>query len=139
MDEFVKKITEYANKKITEKDLQRDIKIDLLVDTEDIDNELINNLKKLEQFGYGNPKPIICLKELVVVRKNIMGQEKNHMRLTVKGNGVDLLTLVLFNCNEDTQDINENDSIDVIGYPDINVWNGNENIQFMVKEWRFTN
>jgi len=29
MDEFVKKITEYANKKITEKDLQRDIKIDL--------------------------------------------------------------------------------------------------------------
>ena len=139
MDEFVKKITEYANKKITEKDLQRDIKIDLLVDTEDIDNELINNLKKLEPFGYGNPKPIICLKELVVVRKNIMGQEKNHMRLTVKGNGVDLLTLVLFNCNEDTQDINENDSIDVIGYPDINVWNGNENIQFMVKEWRFTN
>ncbi|KKP77843.1 MAG: Single-stranded-DNA-specific exonuclease RecJ [candidate division WS6 bacterium GW2011_GWF1_35_23] len=121
MDEFVKKITEYANKKITEKDLQRDIKIDLLVDTEDIDNELINNLKKLEPFGYGNPKPIICLKELVVVRKNIMGQEKNHMRLTVKGNGVDLLTLVLFNCNEDTQDINENDSIDVIGYPDINV------------------
>ena len=139
MDEFVKKITEYANKKITEKDLQRDIKIDLLVDTEDIDNELINNLKKLEPFGYGNSKPIICLKELVVVRKNIMGQEKNHMKLIVKGNGVDLLTLVLFNCNEDTQDINENDSIDVIGYPDINVWNGNENIQFMVKEWRFTN
>ncbi len=139
MDEFVKKITEYANKKITEKDLQRDIKIDLLVETEDIDNELINNLKKLEPFGYGNPKPIICLRDLVVVRKNIMGQEKNHMKLIVKGNGVDLLTLVLFNCNEDTQDINENDSIDVVGYPDINVWNGNENIQFMVKEWRFTN
>ena len=139
MDEFVKKIVEFANKKITEKDLQRDIKIDLLVDTQEIDNELINNLKKLEPFGYGNPKPIICLKDLIVVRKNIMGQEKNHMKLTVKGNGVDLLTLVLFNCNEDTESVNENDSIDVIGYPDLNVWNGNENIQFMVKEWRFSN
>lgn len=139
MDEFVKKIVDFANKKITEKDLQRDIKIDLLVDTQDIDNELINNLKKLEPFGYGNPKPIICLKDLIIVRKNIMGQEKNHMKLTVKGNGVDLLTLVLFNCNEDTEGINENDSIDVIGYPDLNVWNGNENIQFMVKEWRFSN
>jgi len=139
LEDFVKKIVEYANKKITEKDLQRDIKIDLLVDTDDIDNELINNLKKLEPFGYGNPKPTICLKNLVIVRKNIMGQERNHMRLTVKGNGVDLLTLVLFNCNEDTEGLNENDNIDVIGYPDINVWNGNENIQFMVKEWRFSN
>ena len=139
VDEFVKKIVDFANKKITEKDLQRDIKIDLLVDTQEIDNELINNLKKLEPFGYGNPKPIICLKDLIVVRKNIMGQEKNHMKLTVKGNGVDLLTLVLFNCNEDTESVNENDSIDVIGYPDLNVWNGNENIQFMVKEWRFSN
>jgi len=139
VDEFVKKIVDFANKKITEKDLQRDIKIDLLVDTQDIDNELINNLKKLEPFGYGNPKPIICLKDLIVVRKNIMGQEKNHMKLTVKGNGVDLLTLVLFNCDEDTESIDENDSIDVIGYPDLNVWNGNENIQFMVKEWRFSN
>jgi len=139
MDEFVEKIVDYANKKIKEEDLRRDIKVDILVDTQDIDNELINNLKKLEPFGYGNPKPIICLKDLIVIRKNIMGQERNHMRLTVKGNGLNLLTLVLFNCNEDTESINENDNIDVIGYPDINVWNGNENIQFMVKEWRFSN
>jgi hypothetical protein len=44
--------------------------------------------------------------------------------------------LLLFGCDDDVETLNEGDSIDVVGYPDINVWNGRENIQFNVKEWR---
>jgi hypothetical protein len=66
-----------------------------------------------------------------------MGKDKIHMKLTVKGNGIELLSVVLFNCFEDTEKIKENDVIDVIGYPNLNVWNGNETVQFQVKEWRY--
>ncbi|MHC1716313.1 MAG: single-stranded-DNA-specific exonuclease RecJ [Candidatus Dojkabacteria bacterium] len=135
---LIQKITEYANKEITKEQLLPKLHLDLLLDSEDITYELINDLNLLEPFGYGNFKPTICLSGLVVVKKTIMGKEGNHMKLLVKGNGIDLLTLIMFGCNEDTELLKEDDLIDVIGYPDINIWNGNKNIQFSVKEWKYS-
>ena len=99
---------------------------------------LLDDMKVLEPYGYGNPKPLICLTNLTIVKKYPMGKEQSHLKLMVKGNGVELLQLVLFNCFDDVQKLSENDEIDVIGYPNINIWNGNETIQFQVKEWRYS-
>ena len=99
---------------------------------------MIDQLARLEPYGYGNPKPIICLKDLVVFRQYVMGQDQSHLKLLVKGSGVDLLTVLLFGAGEDKDELVKDTKIDVIGYPDINVWNGMENIQFIVKEWRFS-
>ena len=60
------------------------------------------------------------------------------MKLLVKGSGYDMLTLVLFGAGEDKEEIEKDSVVDVVGYPDLNIWNGYENIQFIVKEWRFT-
>ena len=136
IEEFRTEITNYANETITKENLTRDVKIDLNLEAEDVSYQLISSMKALEPYGYGNPKPLIYLEDLIVVKKYVMGKEKSHMKLMVKGTGVELLNVVLFNCFEDTEKINENDSIDVIGYPSVNVWNGNETIQFQAKEWR---
>ena len=136
VEKFKMEIEKIANEEITEEMLIPEVNIDLAVDTDSVSFSLVNELDKLEPFGYGNPKPTIALKECVIVRKKTMGQEENHMRLTVKGEGVDLLTLIMFNCKDDIEQLNEDDMIDVIGYPNVNVWNGNESMQFMVKEWR---
>jgi len=60
------------------------------------------------------------------------------MKLVCKGDGIDLITLVFFNCNGDSEEINVNDSIDVVGDVGINSWNGYEEVQFLVREWRFS-
>jgi hypothetical protein len=44
----------------------------------------------------------------------------------------------MFNCDSDTEEINVDDKIDVAGGVGINSWNGNEEIQFLVKEWRYS-
>ncbi len=137
VDSFKEALVKYANKKISDEQLQGELRIDALLESDDINISLIDSLTKLEPFGYGNSKPLIGLTELIVFKKQIMGQEKNHMKLLVKGNGIDLLTLTLFNCGEDIEKINENSVLDVVGYPDINTWNGIANIQFNVKEWKF--
>jgi len=67
-----------------------------------------------------------------------MGKEENHLKLIVKGSGIDLLTLILFGAGEDKDEIEKDSIIDVVGYPDLNIWNGNESVQFNVKEWRFS-
>ncbi len=139
VEKFRKELIKYANEKIKEDDLKPKLKIELLLNTDAISIELVNELKKLEPLGFGNPKPYVCLKSLEIKRKNVIGKEGNHLKIFVKGNSIDYLTLLLFGCNEDVDTLKEGDTIDVVGYPDINVWNGNKSIQFNVKEWRYTN
>lgn len=135
---FSESILDYANEKISDDDLLPKLKVEILLNSEDITVSLVNDLKKLEPLGFGNPKPYVCLKGLEIKKKNVIGKESNHLKLFVKGSGVDYLTLLLFSCNEDVDTLKEGDSIDVVGYPDINAWNGREDIQFNVKEWKFS-
>ena len=131
-------IIKYANESLDQNSLKKEVNIDLNLESGNIDRSLIEKMKILEPFGYGNSKPLVFLGNVIIVKKYPLGKDQSHLKLMVKGNGTELLTLVLFNCFDDIQKLNENDEIDVIGYPNINVWNGNETIQFQVKEWRFS-
>lgn len=137
--EFSKCIHKIGEESITDEILIKDLNIDLLLDTDDIDNFLIEQLDTLQPYGYGNSKPLIALQNLIIVKKQIMGKLGNHMKLICKGSGVELITLVLFNCDSDTEELNVDDRIEVVGGAGINSWNGNEEIQFLVKEWRCSN
>jgi single-stranded-DNA-specific exonuclease len=134
---FRKDLVEYANKEITREQLTPKLNIEILLDSEDITKELVNELNKLEPLGFGNPKPIICVRDLEIKEKRIIGKDNNHLKLVVKGSNSDFLTLLLFDCGDDTETLKKGGVIDVVGYPNINVWNGTENIQFNVKEWRW--
>jgi single-stranded-DNA-specific exonuclease len=135
--EFAKCIHSIAQKEITNDMLIKDLNIDLLLNSSDISFSLLNTLDLLKPFGYGNRKPVIGIKDLVVVKKIVMGKLGNHMKLLCKGDGIDLITLILFNCDEDTEQIRVDDVIDVVGSIGVNSFNGREDIQFLVKEWRF--
>lgn len=136
--EFSECIKKVAEDMITDDMLVKNLNIDLLVGSESINRELISELDKLKPFGYGNSKPLIALTNLIVLKKSIMGKLGNHMKLVCKGDGIDLITLVFFNCNGDSEEIDVNDIIDVVGDVGINSWNGHEDVQFLVKEWRFS-
>ena len=138
IDEFIAKLKNYAEEEITNEMLISKLKVDLLLESDQINKKLLDDLSLLEPFGYGNPRPTICLRNLVVYRKTVMGKDENHLKLVVKGNGIDMLTVVLFGAGEDKDEIEKDSIIDVVGYPDLNIWNGNENVQFNVKEWRFS-
>ncbi len=135
--EFANCIHEISEKEISEEQLTKNIYIDLNLKTDDISVELAKTLDKMKPYGNGNTKPLIALTDLVVFKKQIMGKLGNHMKLICKGEGIDLITLVMFNCTEDIEEILVDSKIDVIGGVGINTWNGNQEIQFLVKEWRF--
>lgn len=136
--EFSKCIHKVSDELITEEMLIKNLNIDLLLSSESVTKSLVDEIDILKPFGYGNSKPVIGMIELVVFKKQIMGKLGNHMKLLCKGDGVDLITLVMFNCDLDTEEINVDDKIDVVGGMGINSWNGNEEIQFLVKEWRYS-
>ena len=136
--EFAECIHEIADKNITDDMLIKDLNVDLILDSDDIKMSLVRELDLLKPYGNGNRKPLIGMLNLVVVKKQQMGKLGNHMKLICKGKGIDLITLILFNCDEDIEDIQIDSVIDAVGSVGINSFNGNEDIQFLVKEWRYT-
>ena len=136
IEAFKENLVGYANKEITKEQLQPNLNVEILLGVEDITKDLVNELKRLEPLGFGNPKPMVCLKGLTIKSKQVIGKDGNHLKLFVDGKNTHSLTLLLFGCDEDVELLKEGESIDVVGYPDINVWNGRESMQFNVKEWR---
>lgn len=137
-EDFVKCLEKISEKEITEEMLTPVLNIDLHLSTTDISFRFLEILKELEPFGYGNRKPIVGFKNLVIVKKQPIGKMQNHLKLLCKGEGVDLVTILLFRCDEDVDNLKVDDEIDIVGSVNVNSWNGNEQLQVIAKEWKYT-
>lgn len=114
--------------------LDNEHEFDYDITLESIDFSLLNMLEKLEPYGYKNEKPIFLIKNIRIKSINFMGTKAQHARLFVTDEKLTLECL-LFNFSEkDKNLLVEGQNIQVIGYLDINCWNGNKKIQFMAKE-----
>jgi single-stranded-DNA-specific exonuclease len=133
--DFAKAIKDYSHEILNEIDLQKDRSIEMELCTSQTDLDLVLELKRLEPFGHKNPKPLFLIKDVVISNKRVMGSNGNHMKLTVKGDGVETLDCLMFNGKEDISELEVDDVIDVVGYLDLNEWNGVVSIQFIVSEW----
>ena len=114
------------------KELKPFINIDLDLRPEDIDLELVEEISMLEPFGASNPRPIFSLKNLKIKEKRLMGENKDHLRLTGVINGTSE-----FNCiwwqKGDISLVN-GDTFDVAFHPQKNEFNGNTSIQLIVDD-----
>ncbi len=107
------------------------IDVDLEVYPTDINIELVEEISQLEPFGASNPSPVFAMKNLKIKEKRLMGENKDHLRLTVQSGACE------FNCIRWQQgDISlvPGDMIDVAFHPQINEYNGNVSVQLIVDD-----
>jgi single-stranded-DNA-specific exonuclease len=131
-------LREIAKEEITKEMLTPVLNIDLYLSTNDISYKFLDILEQLEPFGYGNRKPVVGFKNMVIVKKQPIGKVQNHLKLLCKGEGVDLVTVLLFRCDEDVDNLKVDDKIDIVGNVNVNSWNGHEQLQVIAKEWKFS-
>ena len=115
----------------TGKDLKPFINIDLELTPDDITIDLVEEISKMEPFGASNPSPVFAMKNLKIKQKRLMGENKNHLRLTVQKGDSE------FNCIRWQQgDISlvNGDTLDVAFHPQINEFNGNTSVQLIVDD-----
>lgn len=142
------------NCKLTEEDLTPKIKIDTRIPLNDLSEELIIDLENLEPFGKGNATPQFGEKGIQVSRLWLMGKDKKILKLRCKIQGsyrsIDAISFDKFEdfkeqfINKygeekllqaiDTGDCNL--KVDMIYYPSINEYNGNRNVQIIIKSIR---
>lgn len=134
LDEFRKKLVAFANKNITSDLLEHEIDIDVQIPAWEIDLELIEQIDLLKPFGYGNPKPMVKVVDLKILKVIFLSNRK-HLKLLCENN----ISLMFFNIEKQELKFEEGEIIEAVGNLNINEWNGKKEIQLQVKEWKAYN
>ena len=100
---------------------------DLTAVFENIDEELVTQINTLEPFGSGNPCPILHSENLLVENVRRMGNEGQHVKLTLSQNGKKM-DFIAFSAPEYFF-VEPGEYINIDFQPEINEWRGNRSVE----------
>ena len=141
------------NANLSEEDLTPKISIDMQLPFAYVSEELVEQLELLEPFGKSNTKPQFADKDLKLKRASVVGKNQNVLRLTLETQYGERVSAVYFGDVEgfldyyrekfgaeevDAAFLGRNNKILMqIGYyPEINMYNGIESIQLIIRNYR---
>ncbi len=130
--ETVKKaLCETVKEYTANKELKPFVKIDLMLEPQDITVNLVEEISQLEPFGASNPSPIFAVNNLKVKQKRLMGQDNSHLRLTV---GADANEYTAIWWQKGDIGLGSGDNVDIAFHPQINEFNGNISVQLIIDD-----
>ena len=142
LDEIKQFMKDNIQKKLDVYLEQNDKYADLLLDCDAVNEKLVAEWENLGPFGTDNPKPIVILKDAVILSTKKFGRNKEHLRCIVGVDGItDMKNSLIVNIFR----IGENDVLlnalgrsgikcDLIGTLSINKWMNLNNVQFIVDD-----
>lgn len=145
------------NSRMTEEDMIQKLRIDADMPFGYVSERVVEDLSRLEPFGTGNPTPVFALKNLRILYGRKIGEEKNHLILSVIDSSKELRSLKLWRRAEEFDEAFKNEFgeealeqlyerdglkgnpvyMTVSYYPGINVYRDRRNIEFTIKDYKF--
>ena len=121
---------------LTEQDLIPKIMIDVPMPISYLSKKLTEQLKVLEPFGKGNSKPLFAHKNLRAVGIRVLGRNRNVAKMLLTDeNGIKMDAVYFGEAQEFVDFVQAHDTISVTYYPEINVFQGRENLQVVIKNY----
>ncbi len=133
-EEFVKRVKELAKKQLEGVKLVPKIKIEHELNIEEVNEELIEKIKKFEPFGMNNPQPIFQSKDVVVKDVMTMGSDGQHIKFRLNG-----FWAVAFWKAKEYEGVKAGDKIDIAYTVEINEFNGRREVQLKVVDLKSRN
>lgn len=123
---------------LSEDDLLEKVSIDMQLPLGYISEELVNSLELLEPFGKGNPKPMFAEKDITIVRKQVIGQNRNMLKLFVRdAQGTAIEALYFGDAEQFERYLQEHgEKLSVTYYPSINEYMGNKKLQIIIQNYQ---
>lgn len=123
---------------LSEDDLLEKVSIDMQLPLGYISEELVNSLELLEPFGKGNPKPMFAEKDITIVRKQVIGQNRNMLKLFVRdAQGTAIEALYFGDAEQFERYLQEHgEKLSVTYYPSINEYMGNKKLQIIIQHYQ---
>ena len=132
-DGFKQELEEYAKKSEIDK-IVPVVNIDSELSLKNINIENVKSLNVLEPYGEANKMPMFLFKNLKINSIRALSEGK-HLKLTLKDDNF-MIDAIGFNMGNLSEEYLLDDKVDIVGNLDINVFNGNENVQIILKDIR---
>jgi single-stranded-DNA-specific exonuclease len=134
------RLNEHAKAKLSEEDLIPELKIDAIVSSRTLNIDLVQQLKRFEPFGMGNPKPRFITKDLILIEEPRVMKEK-HLKLKLADADNKSFEAVWWDGVDKSkgQTLKRQTRIELAYTPEANVWNGNTRLQLVVEDLRAVN
>jgi single-stranded-DNA-specific exonuclease len=137
IEEFRRRLNEHAASCLTEDDLAPSLSIDAELDAKDLGFQLSQDLRLLEPFGAGNPRPVFVTRRLRVLSEPQIIKEQ-HLKLRVSGaNDRPMEAIWWRGVEEVDRPPRMNDYIDLAYEFEANRWQGDIRLQLNVQDMRF--
>ena len=109
------------------------LEIDCETGLENITMSLWETLLKFSPFGVGNPQPQFLTKSALVLDLRTVGQEKNHLKLTLEGVGA-----IAFGQAQKSEELGPSQRIDLVYTVELNEFQRTKSLQLKVKDFRIS-
>lgn len=122
---------------LTEADMIEKISIDIAMPIQYINEDFIEELKVLEPFGNGNSKPLFAERDFHVLRSQILGKNKNTVKLYgVNSAGCHMEGLYFGEPERLIDLLEKKDRISITYYPAVNEFRGQKTLQIMIQDFQ---
>lgn len=142
LDAFYKKFHALVDESIGDgRGLEPVTSIDAELELKHITLDFVDMLSRFAPFGEGNPEPVFLIKNAVATDKRFVGNGEKHLKMTLQlsGDGKKrFVDAIWFGAGERALEFEKGDTLDIVGTPQENVWNGNRSVQIEVKDVRRT-
>ncbi len=134
LEKFCAKMSELIENDLEGKEMDLAREADMEIEAEDINWDLMMEIKRMEPFGEGNKEPIFIIKNMVVEDMKIVGNGSKHLKmfLRAKNGSPKIFDSIFFGAGEEFKEIKKDDKIDIACNLCQDEWNGNKKIQLKI-------
>ena len=133
LERFTARINKYADEVLTDGDMIPRVKIDCRISEKAVTLENAKALSRLEPFGIGNEKPVFSIDEVEIIQMTAVGNENKHLRMVIAKGGRQI-NCIGFYMGEYLKVLHTGDRVSIAFQMDINNFQGNYNVQLLLKD-----
>ena len=136
IEEFTKKINEFAKKNVEVETLVPKLDIDCNLSSSSVTMAAAKMIESLAPFGEGNEIPVFSMQGLKVITSQSMGVDKKHLRVRLS-DGNNVFNAVGFGMGELSEKLIPGMIVSVAFNMNVNTYQGDENLQLILKDIKF--
>lgn len=144
------KLQEIADRELDDDKLTRLVKIDAVLDLNDISLDFYEKLQQLGPFGVGNPEPVFVSYGVEIIGAFLVGKDKKHLKLKIRqntnvcnstelgfGRKNNAFNAIGFNMGDVFRKISPHQLVDIAYSIQEDSWNGKTGLQLKLKDVKF--
>jgi single-stranded-DNA-specific exonuclease len=133
LEEFRRRLHDYVTDNCPAELLKRRLDIDAWCTLEDINMDLVCDIKRMGPFGISNRRPVLALQNAIIENPKTMGKEGKHLVFNV-AQGSFRMKCKMWNAGDLAHKLPTDKWVNIAVEPEINHWNGRDSVELLCRD-----